>query len=66
MLLSHVQKHVGRNTAKDNSADYQADFLRGKRKCSRSAYMVLVSAEQYTQPTTRLIITAIGLSVVII
>lgn len=52
------------HTVKDNSANCQADFLRGKRKCSKSAYMVLVSAEQYSQPITKFIITAIGLSVI--
>lgn len=52
------------HAAKDNSADCQADVLRGKRKCNKSAYMALLSAEQYSRATTRFTITAIGLSVV--
>lgn len=45
--------------SKDNSANCQADFLKGK-----NTYVVLVSAEQHSQETTRFIIFAIGLSVV--
>ena len=40
-----------------------ADFLKGKRKCRKSAYMVSVSAKQYSEPTTGFITTGIGWSV---
>lgn len=67
MLLPHIQKHEGEEFPKQQKVVLTvrplADFLKGKRKCRKSAYMVSVSAKQYSEPTTGFIITGIGWSV---